>query len=68
MTRLLCLILGFLIGLTFHVSYRAPYYEMRGAIVIEQRVLGLGFAYTWCAPGFHYPPEWGWYDTRISVR
>ncbi len=66
-------IVAFIIGLTFYVDYSSPYYEMRGAFVIEQRVLGVGFVYTWSGPGFrdNYPSDWNIYRTKdrpTSVR
>ena len=53
-------ILCFLFGLTWDISYRNPYYEARGALRIEQKLLGVVYVYTWAAPGFceKYPSEW----------
>lgn len=55
---LLGILIGFLFGLTWDVSWSSPYYEIRGVVSIEQKLLGVRFWYSWSGPGFNYPPNW----------
>jgi len=50
----------FLFGLTWDITYRLPYYEIRGCLIIQQELLGIEFVYSWADEGFRdmHPDEW----------
>jgi len=63
MKLILVALCGFLFGLTWDVSCHLPYYEARGIVSVEQRLLGVKFVYTW-SNFSQYPPEWDIYKVK----
>ena len=60
----------FVFGLTWKVEWVEPYYEARGCISVEQRLLDVEFVYNYGAPGFRdkYPAFWNIHRPSITKK